>query len=97
VRVALNFFGAPKTYGSWGFQGPVIWQRRDERTYSVTAALLLFGFSTLSQTNGWRPGAEIPTPSAREPRAQARGFFCEQAMTLQNSKLNFFSAGASYQ
>jgi len=48
VRVALNLFGAPKTYGGWGFQRPVIWQRRDRRTYSVTAALLLFGFSTLS-------------------------------------------------
>jgi len=29
VRVALNLFGAPKTYGGWGFQRPVIWQRRD--------------------------------------------------------------------
>jgi hypothetical protein len=46
--VAMNLFGAARTHASWGFQRPVTWQRRGERTYSVIAALLPFGFSTLS-------------------------------------------------
>ncbi|MDD1529091.1 hypothetical protein C7U92_15525 [Bradyrhizobium sp. WBOS7] len=41
-HVALNLFRAARTHESWGFQRPVIWQRRGERTYSVTRGAVAF-------------------------------------------------------
>jgi hypothetical protein len=92
AQIALNLSGSAPTHGSWGFQRPVIWQRRLTNIFRHRGAVAFWSFNLKLEPLAGGQALKSHCRQQESPVRKRGVFLCRM---ISSSDLNLLLARAS--